>query len=85
MTIYGHILPDASTLARWAFATDNCLDKAKQRLRVIDWLRTHNNNISLTARHFGLNRETVRIWLKRFKQAGILRLNDKSRRPISRL
>jgi len=81
MTIYGHILPGAVSLANWAARTSNISEKAKQRLKVVDWLRAHNNNISLAARHFGLNRETVRIWLKKFRQAGMLGLNDKSHRP----
>jgi len=81
MTIYGHILPGAVSLANWAARTSNLSEKAKQRLKVVDWLRAHNNNISLTARHFGLNRETVRIWLRKFNQAGMLGLNDKSHRP----
>jgi len=54
MTIYGHILPGAVSLANWAARTSNVSEKAKQRLKVIDWLRFHNNNISLTARRFGL-------------------------------
>src|SRR3989344_7326499 len=81
MTIYGSVLPGAVGLANWAAKTSNVSEKAKQRLRVIDWLRFHNNNVSLTARRFGLNRETVRIWLRRFNQAGMLGLNDKSHRP----
>ena len=81
MTIYGHILPGAVSLANWAARTSNISEKAKQRLKVVDWLRAHNNNISLAARHFGLNRETARIWLKKFRQAGMLGLNDKSHRP----
>jgi len=83
MTIYGHILPSAVSLANWAARTSNISEKAKQRLRVVDWLRVHNNNISLTSRHFGLNRETVRIWLRKFRQAGMLGLNDQSHRPKS--
>lgn len=81
MTIYGSVLPGAVSLANWVFRTSNISEKAKQRLKVVDWLRSHNNNISLTARHFGLDRETVRDWLKRFEQAGMLGLNDKSHRP----
>ncbi len=81
MTIYGYVLPGAVSLANWAWRTDNITEKAKQRLRVLDWLRTHNNNISLTARHFGLTRETVIIWRNRFKEKGMLGLNDKSHRP----
>ena len=59
MTIYGHILPGAVSLANWAARTSNLSEKAKQRLKVVDWLRAHNNNISLTARHFGLGRMTL--------------------------
>lgn len=81
MTIYGSVLPGAVSLANWVFRTSNVSEKAKQRLRVVDWLRSHNNNISLASRHFGLDRETVRGWFKRFNQIGILGLNDKSHRP----
>ncbi len=81
MTIYGSVLPGAVSLANWAFGTNNVSEKAKQRLKIIDWLRFHNNNISLASRHFGLNRATVREWLKRFNQSGTLGLNDKSHRP----
>lgn len=81
MTIYGYVLPGAVSLANWAVRTNNISEKAKQRLKIVDWLRFHNKNISLTARHFGLDRETVRDWLRRFNQAGMLGLNDKSHRP----
>ena len=74
-------MPGAVSLANWAARTSNVSEKAKQRLKVIDWLRFHNNNISLTARRFGLNRETVRIWLRKFHQAGMVGLNDRSHRP----
>lgn len=80
MTIYGSILPGARTLANWATRT-NITEKAKHRLKVVDWLRSHKNDISLTARHFGLNRETVRTWRDKFNRVGMLALNDKSHRP----
>jgi transposase InsO family protein len=80
MTIYGSVLPGVRSLANWAART-NITDKAKQRLRVVDWLKKHNDDISLTARHFGLNRETVRIWRNKFNQIGMLALNDKSHKP----
>lgn len=80
MTVYGHVLPGAVSLANWAAKT-NITSKAKQRLKVIDWLKAHNGNISLTARHFGLNRETVRIWRNKFDRTGMMALNDKSHRP----
>lgn len=80
MTIYGHVLPGAVRLANWATKTNLTL-KAKQRLRIIDWLRQHQNNVSLTARRFGLNRETVGIWKRKFDTAGMVGLNEKSHRP----
>lgn len=81
MTIYGTILPGAVSLARWALKTDNISEKAKQKLKVIDWLRAHKGNVSLTARHFGLTRKTVKKWRNSFNKFGIAGLNDKSHRP----
>lgn len=80
MTIYGHVLPGAVSLANWAART-NLTPKAKQKLKVIDWMRSHGNNVSLTARRFGLNRETVRIWKQKFETVGMIALNEKSHRP----
>ena len=80
MTIYGYVLPGAARLANWAART-NITEKAKHRLRVIDWLRAHGNDVSLTARHFGLDRKTVRSWRDKFNKVGMLALNDKSHRP----
>lgn len=80
MTIYGHILPGATRLANWAART-NITAKAKQRLSVVDWLKRHGNDVSLTARHFGLDRKTVRSWRDKFNRVGMLALNDKSHRP----
>lgn len=80
MTIYGHVLPGAASLTNWAGRT-NITERAKQRLRVVDWLKSHGNSVSLTARHYGLNRETVREWRNKFNQIGMAGLNDKSHRP----
>lgn len=80
MTIYGSVLPGARTLANWATRT-NITEKAKQRLKVVDWHGSHGNDVSLTARHFGLNRETVRIWRDKFNRIGMLALNDGSHKP----
>lgn len=81
MTTYGHILPGAASIARWAQRVESLTPKARQRLRVLDWHRSHRENNSLTARHFGLTRYTIREWQRRFKQKGIIGLNDLSRRP----
>lgn len=80
MTIYGSVLPGAVSLANWAART-NITEKAKQRLKVVDWLRSHKGEVSLTARHFGLDRKTVRAWRNKFNQIGMLGLNDKSHKP----
>ena len=81
MTIYGSVLPGAISLARWAARTENVSEKAKQKLKVIDWLRAQNGNVSLTARHFGLTRKTVKKWRNSFNKLGIQGLNEKSHRP----
>ncbi len=81
MTTYGYILPGASRIARWASRTGSLTKQAKQRLKVIDWYQTHCQNKSLASRHFGIGRNTLKHWLKRFKQQGLIGLNDKSRRP----
>lgn len=81
MTIYGTILPGAVSIARSAFLTDKLTERAKYRLKTLDWHRTHGNNSSLTARHFGLGRMTLHRWLKRFKKLGVIGLNEYSRKP----
>lgn len=81
MTIYGYVLPGAVSLANWAVRTNKLSDKAKHKVEVLDWLRSHNGNISLTSRHFGLERETIRIWKERLRKEGLVGLNDKSHRP----
>lgn len=81
MTIYGTILPGAASIARSAFLAGNLSERAKQRLKILDWHRKHGKNISLTARHFGLTRYAVRNWQKRLIQFGPRELEDKSHRP----
>jgi len=81
MTIYGYVLPGAISLANWAARTSKLSEKAKHKLRILDWLKRHNGNVSLAARHFGLERETIRIWRNRFDKEGLLGLNDKPHRP----
>ena len=78
MTTYGYVLPKAGLLLR--LATGLSL-KAKHRLKVIDWHRANGANQSLTCRHYGLGREALREWLKRFQERGIKGLEDKSHRP----
>src|SRR3989344_6496492 len=81
MTIYGSILPGAVAIARLASRTNGLTKKAKERLKIVDWHRAHARNISLTCRHFGIQRRILRDWIKRHKPLGAIGLNDKSRRP----
>lgn len=81
MTIYGTILPGAASIAAWANRVQSLTPRAKWRIKVLDWHKAHQNNVSLTARHFGITRYTVRVWQKRFRQFGIMGLNDRSHRP----
>jgi transposase InsO family protein len=78
MTTYGYVLPKAGLLLRLATGLS---DKAKHRLRIIDWHRANGENQSLTCRHYGIGREALREWLKRFNERGIKGLEDKSHRP----
>lgn len=81
MTIYGSILPGAISIARSSFLTDKLTERAKFKIKVLDWCRDHDSNLSLTARHFGLGRATVQRWLRQLKYSGPIGLNEKSRRP----
>ena len=81
MTIYGAILPGTASIARSAFLAGNLSERAKQRLKILDWHKTHGGNISLTARHFGLTRETVITWRNRLAKEGPQGLEEQSHRP----
>lgn len=81
MTIYGAIMPGAVSVARWADKVQPLTEEAKKKLKILDWHRSHDRNISLTARRFGLTRKTVRDWQKRFNRFGMAGLNEQSRRP----
>lgn len=81
MTTYGYILPGSASIAHWAARTGNLSQRAKLRLKVVDWHRMHGKNVSLISRHFGFSRITIRDWAKRFDKNGLPSLNDKSKRP----
>ena len=81
MTIYASLLPGAVSIARWAQRVEGLTEDAKARLKILDWHRRHGSNISLTARHFCLDRRTVRRWQRKFVLRGPVGLNDKSRKP----
>src|SRR3989344_7172288 len=81
MTIYGHILPGALRIARLAERTGYLTERAKYKLKILDWHKAHGESISLTARYFGITRKTPREWLKQLKRLGSVGLNEKSRIP----
>ncbi len=81
MTIYGTILPGAASIARSAALVNSLTERAKYKIKVLDWHRTHGNNNSLTARHFGIGRMTLYRWIRRFKHQGVIGLNENSRKP----
>lgn len=81
MTIYGTRLPGATRIARWAQTMEKVTPDVRRRLKVLDWQRSEEANNSLTARHFGLRRGTIREWQRRFREAGVLGLVERSRKP----
>lgn len=81
MTIYGTILPGALAIARSAALVNSLTERAKYKLKILDWHKNHGGSASLTARHFGLGRMTLYRWIKRFKYYGVVGLNEESKRP----
>lgn len=81
MTVYGSRMPGAGRIAQWAARVQALTVEAKRRLKVVDWYIQHGKNIALTARRFGVERKTVRRWRDRFRERGVLGLNDRSKRP----
>ncbi len=81
MTIYTSLLPGAALIARSAFLTDSLTERAKYKMKVLDWHRAHGKNSSLTARHFGIGRMTLFRWQTRFKKLGLVGLNEQSTKP----
>ena len=81
MTVYGTILPGALAIARSATLVNSLTERAKYKLKILDWHKAHGENGSLTARHFGIGRMTLYRWVRRFKHYGVIGLNEESRRP----
>jgi len=57
---------------------------ARARLDMLDWHRSHGENVARTARHFGYSRPTVYRWLGRFNRNRLESLEDRSSRPARR-
>jgi transposase InsO family protein len=61
----------------------NLSKAALKRLYWFDWYQTHGKNISLTCRHFGISRDTLYTWKRRFRPYNLKTLEDDTanRRP----
>ena len=82
MNVYGHILPGAITVSRYANKVEPLKNpNIRKKLKVISWYQTHEENLSKTARRFGYTRKTIRNWIQRHKEKGLHGLIDKSRKP----
>ena len=81
MTIYGTILPGAASIARSATLVNSLTERAKYKIKILNWHKAHSNNGSLTARHFGIGRMTLYRWIIKFKRYGVVGLNEESRKP----
>lgn len=70
-------------LPRKVIVAANLSKGAITRLFWIDFCKSHQGNISLTCRHFGISRDTFYLWYKRFNPRNLKSLEDdlKNRRP----
>ena len=84
MTIYGSTVPGASSAARDGFLAEHLTERARHKLKVLDWHRKHGENVSLTARRFGYARKTIHAWIREYRQKGPLGLNERSKAPKKR-
>jgi putative transposase len=88
MNVYGSILPGAASLARLlpkatgeARAAKPLSRDARRRWAAVRWYEEHGRNASRTARHFGVSRSSLHLWLKHYGEGGPRALEDRSRRP----
>lgn len=58
--------------------------EAKRRLKWIEWHDAHGRNVSLTARHFAISRQTFYRWLRRYDPQDLRSLEDRPSRPKRR-
>lgn len=63
--------------------SSNLSKPALKRLAWFDFWLSHNKNISLTCRHFGISRDTFYLWKRRFAPHNLHSLEDnlKTRKP----
>ena len=54
---------------------------AKLHLEWILWYQAHSYNQALTCRHFGIHRNTLAKWLRRYDEANLHTLEEHTRKP----
>lgn len=67
--------------ARACHPSPNLTKEAKSRLKWMDYYHNHNQNASLTSRHFDISRKTFYKWLKRYNRFNLTTLESKDRTP----
>lgn len=55
--------------------------EARTRLSWLQWHESHGRNVRKTCERFGVSRPTLYRWLKRYKEFGLVGLEDRSHRP----
>lgn len=81
MTIYGVVVPGMAAIARSSALMDSLTERAKHRIKILDWWKAHGKNTALASRHFAIGRNTLWRWIRRYEQYGIGGLNENSRKP----
>jgi len=76
-TRIGTVVPGMNSIRK----TVSLSKQAKLRLAWIDYYHAHNNNATLTCRHYGIARSCFHKWLKRFKTTGTAGLESVSTKP----
>ena len=78
-TTYSTILPNNQALSR--IKPVNLSRNARHRLAVIEYYLNKTRNVSLTCRHFAVNRSYFYKWYKRYNPRNLASLEDRCRRP----
>ncbi|PIR52828.1 hypothetical protein COU76_04240 [Candidatus Peregrinibacteria bacterium CG10_big_fil_rev_8_21_14_0_10_49_10] len=73
-------LKEVRSLQRRATRLELSVD-ARKRLRWFEYYLTHNTNVSLTCRYYGIARSTFLRWAQRFRASDLSTLEEESRRP----
>ena len=77
MGVYGSVIPGSRRLAK----IPELSKTARQRLKWFDYYNSHDHNVSLTCRHFGIARKTFYYWQPRYEAEGTAGLEERSRKP----